>query len=41
MLLRAADHIRGLDSLPVKLLREGKVLLTVIDVSGTRRRFLP
>jgi hypothetical protein len=35
------ERIRGLDLLPVKFLREGKVLETVVDVSGARRHFLP
>ena len=39
-LVRAANRIRGLDLVPVKFLREGKVMETVIDVSGTRRSFL-
>lgn len=39
-LLRSAERIRGQDLLPVKFLREGKVLEAVLDVSGTRRRLL-
>lgn len=36
----ADEHIAGLDLIPVKFLRDGQILETIIDVSGTRRNYL-
>ena len=39
-LLRAHKHVIGLDRIPVRFLRGGKIMETVIDASATRRNFL-
>ncbi len=39
-LVHAHEHVAGMDRIPVKFLRDGKTMETVIDVSATRRNFL-
>ncbi len=39
-LVRAHKRLTGMDRIPVKFLRGGKLMETVIDVSATRRNFL-
>jgi len=39
-LLEAKKHLSGLEKIPVKYLREGKVMSTIIDVSQSRRNYL-
>ena len=39
-LAREGRRITGVDKIPVKLLRRGKIIQTTIDVSTTRRNFL-
>jgi hypothetical protein len=39
-LARSANRIRALDLVPVKFLREGKLMEAVIEVSACRRSFL-
>jgi serine protease Do len=39
-LVQAHDKIAGMDKIPVKFLRGGKIMETVVDVSNTRRNFL-
>ncbi|MFQ5792906.1 MAG: S1C family serine protease [Acidobacteriota bacterium] len=39
-LVRAGSHFSGQDQIPVRFLRGGKVMQTVVDVSATRRSFL-
>ena len=39
-LMRAHELIVGMDKIPVKFLRRGKVMETVVDVSNLRRNFL-
>ncbi len=39
-LVREGRRLAGLDRIPVSFLRGGKIMETVVDVSGTRRNFL-
>ncbi len=39
-LVNAHSRISGMDRIPVRFLRDGKTMETVIDVSATRRNFL-
>ncbi len=39
-LAEANKHFGGIDKIPVKFLRGGKILETIIDLSGTRQNFL-
>ena len=39
-LIEASKHLKGLDRIPVKFLRGGKIMDAVIDVTNSRRNFL-